>query len=101
MMEQRCVPVVHPHPTGAASTPLSNIGQPRGKPARGLNKPCAREQTMHCRLDGVGDTCTILYVLHCIHARVVLYTLSTKVMKACAVTIVRYQDTVRTMAARG
>ena len=45
---------------------------------------------MHCRLDGVGDTYT---VLDCIHARVVLYTLSTMVMKACAVTIVRYQDT--------
>ena len=40
---------------------------------------------------GWGRRCMYIHVLCCIHARVMLYTLSTMVMQA--VTIVRYQDT--------
>ena len=70
---------------------------------RGLNKPCAREQTMHCRLDGVGDTYTILCVgLHTCTCRVVHFIHNGyESMRSYHSTISGYLHTVRTMAARG
>ena len=37
------------------------------QPARGLNIPCAKEQMMHCMLDGVGGACIYMCCVAYMH----------------------------------